>query len=39
MNKITEKKFELIAIKNMFNKNVNVTQHRETGEKIMIFTK
>lgn len=39
MNNITEKKFELIAIKNMFNKNVNVTQHRETGEKIMIFTK
>ena len=23
MNKITEKKFELIAIKNMFNKNMN----------------
>lgn len=39
MNEITEKNFKLIYIKKMFNKNVNVTQHRETGEKIMIYQK
>lgn len=39
MNGITEKKFKLITVKSMSNKNVNVTQHRETGEKIMLFQK
>lgn len=39
MNEITLKKFKLLYVKDMFNKNVNVTKHRNTGEKILIFQK
>lgn len=39
MNNITKKYFRLVSTQLMDNKNVNVTKHRETGEKIMIFTK
>lgn len=37
MNSITSKYFKLKKIYPMYNKNVNVTEHRETAEKIMIF--
>jgi hypothetical protein len=39
MNNITKKYFHLKNIQPMFNKNVNVTSHRDTNEKIMIFEK
>ena len=39
MNKIAREMFQLVKIMSMKNKNVHVTSHRETGEKIMIFTK
>jgi hypothetical protein len=40
MNKITGKYFQSeSSIQNMYNKNVHVTSHRETAEKIMIFEK
>jgi len=39
MNKITKKYFKLKSQQPMFNKNVNVTEHRDTGETIMIFVK
>lgn len=38
MNNITKKYFKLKNIQPMYNKNVNVTSHRDTNEKIMIFT-
>jgi tRNA1(Val) A37 N6-methylase TrmN6 len=38
MNDITKTLFTLKATIPMYNKNVNVTSHRETSEKIMIFT-
>ena len=37
MNNITKKYFKLKNIQPMYNKNVNVTSHRDTNEKIMIF--
>lgn len=39
MNNITKKYFRLISIQPMYNKNVHVTTHRETGEQIMLFVK
>ena len=39
MNKIAQKYFTLKNIQSMNNKNVHVTDHRETDEKIMIFAK
>ena len=36
---ITKKYFKLKSQQPMFNKNVNVTEHRDTGETIMIFVK
>jgi hypothetical protein len=39
MNAITKKLFAFHSQQPMFNKNVHVTKHRETGEQIMIFTK
>jgi len=39
MNKITQKYFTLKSIQPMSNKNVHVTEHRETDEKIMVFVK
>ena len=39
MNAITKKLFKLHSQQPMFNKNVHVTKHRETGEQIMVFTK
>jgi tRNA1(Val) A37 N6-methylase TrmN6 len=39
MNRITQNYFKLVSRQPMLNKNVNVTQHRETGETIMVFTK
>ena len=39
MNHITEKYFQLISIKPMYNKDVHVTKHKETAEKIIIFKK
>lgn len=39
MNYITQKYFVYQQRINMYNKNVHVTTHRETSEKIMIFTK
>lgn len=38
MNDITKTLFTLKATIPMYNKNVHVTSHRETSEKIMIFT-
>lgn len=38
MNKITMKYFEQYSIQPMYNKDVHVTDHKETNEKIMIFT-
>ena len=37
MNKITKKYFTLKKTMNMYNKNIDVTTHRETNEKIFIF--
>lgn len=39
MNKITQKYFKLDEIQPLYNKNIHVTTHRETAEKIMIFSK
>ena len=39
MNRISQKYFTLKSIQPMSNKNVHVTEHRETDEKIMIFVK
>jgi hypothetical protein len=39
MNKITKKYFKTQSQQPMYNKNVHVTKHRETGEQIMIFVK
>ena len=39
MNKITQRYFKLKSTQPMFNKNVHVTAHRDTDEKIMIFYK
>jgi hypothetical protein len=39
MNKITKKYFNLRSQQPMYNKDVHVTKHKETAEKIMIFTK
>jgi hypothetical protein len=39
MNKITRKYFEQRSMQPMYNKDVHVTEHKETNEKIMIFTK
>jgi hypothetical protein len=39
MNKITKKYFTYKRTLPMYNKNVNVTKHKETGEQIIIFTK
>lgn len=39
MNKITKKYFKFQSQQPMYNKNVNVTKHRETGEQIMVFIK
>jgi hypothetical protein len=39
MNKITEKYFSLLNVLPLHNKNVHVTEHRETAEKIIIFYK
>lgn len=37
MNNITKKYFKLISQQPMYNKDVHVTKHKETQEKIMIF--
>jgi hypothetical protein len=39
MNNITQKYFHLRSTQPMYNKNVHVTSHRETAEKIMVFVK
>jgi hypothetical protein len=39
MNKITKKYFTLKNTQPMFNKNVHVSMHRETAEKICLFIK
>jgi hypothetical protein len=39
MNKITKKYFRLKSTQPMYNKDVHVTKHKETAEKIMIFEK
>ncbi len=39
MNRITKKYFTLKSIQPMYNKNVHVTEHRETDEQIMLFIK
>jgi hypothetical protein len=39
MNNITKKYFKFHSQQPMYNKNVNVTKHRETGEQIMVFVK
>ena len=39
MNNIAKQYFHLSSEQPMYNKNVHVTTHRETGEKIVIFTK
>jgi len=39
MNEITEKYFTLLEIQPLYNKNIHVTDHRETAEKIMIYSK
>jgi hypothetical protein len=39
MNKITKTYFKFHSQQPMYNKNVNVTKHRETGEQIMVFVK
>jgi hypothetical protein len=37
MNNITKKYFKLVSQQPMYNKDVHVTKHKETQEKIMIF--
>lgn len=39
MNKITQKYFTLKGTQTMYNKNVHVTEHRDTDEKIILFVK
>ena len=39
MNKIAEKYFTLLYTMPLYNKNVHVTEHRETAEKIIVFSK
>jgi hypothetical protein len=39
MNNIAKQYFHLSSEQPMYNKNVHVTTHRETGEQIVIFTK
>jgi tRNA1(Val) A37 N6-methylase TrmN6 len=39
MNNITKKYFKLKSQQPMYNKDVHVTKHKETSEKIMIFVK
>jgi hypothetical protein len=39
MNRISTQYFRLQSKQPMYNKNVNVTKHRETNEQIMVFTK
>jgi hypothetical protein len=39
MNKVAKKYFRLQTTLPMYNKNVHVSTHRETAEKIMVFTK
>jgi hypothetical protein len=39
MNEITKKYFRLKSIQPMLNKDVHVTKHKETDEKIMVFIK
>ena len=39
MNKITKKYFSFKSKQPMYNKNVHVTKHKETGEQIMLFVK
>jgi len=39
MNRIVEKRFTLLNIYPMMNKDVHVTKHKETAEKIMVFKK
>ena len=39
MNAIAKKYFRLNSMLPMYNKNVHVSMHRETSEKIMVFTK
>jgi hypothetical protein len=39
MNKITDKYFTLKSQQHMFNKDVHVTKHKETDERIMIYEK
>ena len=39
MNKITRQYFELRSMQPMYNKDVHVTEHKETNERIMVFIK
>jgi hypothetical protein len=39
MNKIARQYFELRSMQPMYNKDVHVTEHKETNEKIMVFVK
>ena len=39
MNNIAKTYFKLLSTQPMFNKNVHVTTHRDTGEQIVIFRK
>ena len=39
MNKITRQYFKLLSTQPMYNKDVHVTEHKETNEKIMVFVK
>lgn len=39
MNKITRQYFEQRSMQPMYNKDVHVTEHKETNEKIMVFVK
>ena len=39
MNLITKKYFKFVKSITMYNKNANMTQHRETNETIFIFKK
>lgn len=39
MNRITRNYFDYVSTQPMYNKNVYVTEHRESDERIMLFTK
>ena len=39
MNKISRKYFEQVSMQPMYNKNVHVTEHKETDERIILFIK